>query len=516
MSQVLQIFRKDVRHLWIEIVASLAIVAAYTWQVIAHWGEREPVQGFWGVVEKALMVLVPVAWCLLVVRSIQGESLAGDRQFWVTRPYGWKMMLAAKLLFIAMFVHVPLFVVQVVMLDRSGFPAFHNVAGLLWAQLLVFISLDVPTAVVATITSSVVQVLIWAVGVVLYAAGFAALDSVIPNSEMPTSTDSSSMWSAGVFVAFGLAIILIQYAWRRTWLSRLLICGAGVVLLLIDVAMPYTTMVSRSYPLPVQGENPPLLIEALVSDALNGEKRETEENEKTVSLEFPIAASETEHGTATTVVGTLVAVQAPNGKRWSSGWKTRYWNFWPGHVNTAVPIDIDRKFFEQNKDTAVKVHISFATTAYRETNIREITAKPGEFSIEGVGICWVGRSSFLGSASLGCRAPFKQPSIMARVDSSASTCTPGPTDDPNLHESLYALNQDLDSADLGITPVRWLDLYFSRRNEFYVGKSPLGICPGTPFTVSTPEILQHSRVETQLEGVKLSDYLERQHRFSVR
>ena len=119
---------------------------------------------------------------------------------------------------------------------------------------------------------------------------------------------------------------------------------------------------------------------------------------------------------------------------------------------------------------------------------------------------------------IGCRAPLTQPSFEARFDSSASTCIPGPDDDPNLHESLYSWNPNDDQdPDLGIIPVKFFEFYFSEpfsRPNSEKQKSPLSICNGTPFTLARPEIFQHIRIEAELDRVKLGDYVDPELRFS--
>jgi hypothetical protein len=99
VDQIIHIFRKDVRRHWREIALSLAILAAFAWNRPAHWmplprGVRQDDFPF-------VELLVGIGWSLLIVRVVHEEPLVGDRQFWVTRPYEWKKLLAAKALFIA-------------------------------------------------------------------------------------------------------------------------------------------------------------------------------------------------------------------------------------------------------------------------------------------------------------------------------------------------------------------------------------------------------------------------------
>src|SRR6266566_779128 len=117
MRQALHIFKKDIRYLWLEIGLVLALAAIFSW--------REP--------EWAELLLL-VAGTYLIARLIQAEAIPGDRQFWVTRPYRWKSLIGAKLLFIFAFVNLPIALAQLRILIGGGFTLASSLPGLLWSQ----------------------------------------------------------------------------------------------------------------------------------------------------------------------------------------------------------------------------------------------------------------------------------------------------------------------------------------------------------------------------------------------
>ena len=187
MKQAFHIFRKDVRHYWVEIVASLALMAAFgRFEVRGWWGDQGSVGGGFGFFGRdfwpgAVAALVPVAWIFLVIRVVQGESLVGDRQFWITRPYEWPKLLGSKIAFVLVFVCMPLLVLQIVLLRSAGFHPANYVTGLLWMQatLLMFV---LPMAALATVTATIVQLLLALLIVVLYLIGMSWLSSQFRNS----------------------------------------------------------------------------------------------------------------------------------------------------------------------------------------------------------------------------------------------------------------------------------------------------------------------------------------------
>src|SRR5205807_2024067 len=98
-------------------------------------------------------------------RVIHAEPIPGDRQFWVTRPYRWQSLLAAKMMFIVAFVHIPLAFSQMVIVGRAGFPVAANWDGLAWEQVFQAANVTLPAAVLAAVTSGMIGFALSALGV---------------------------------------------------------------------------------------------------------------------------------------------------------------------------------------------------------------------------------------------------------------------------------------------------------------------------------------------------------------
>jgi len=81
-----------------------------------------------------LWFLISVLWSFATVSVVQAEPLAGNRQFWVTRPYSWKSLLAAKLLFLAALAGLPIFVSDCVILYANAFNPLTLIPGLILRQ----------------------------------------------------------------------------------------------------------------------------------------------------------------------------------------------------------------------------------------------------------------------------------------------------------------------------------------------------------------------------------------------
>ncbi len=511
MGQILRIFRKDVRHFWIEICASLLAVSAYVWRVLHEWGHPQSVMGLPNFLRGLLMALGPISWCLLVVRAVQDESLVDDRQFWVTRPYEWEKLLAAKALFVVLFVNMPLFTANVIFLASSGFSPTRYLVGLLWIQLLIVIVLVLPVASVSVVTSTIVQVLLWMLGIGTYVAGVASLSSLIPDSHIPTSTDNSDFLSMGIFAVVCLGMVLWQYTQRRAWIPRAVIVGAAVVIAAGALVPTTATQIARAYPPLAVGEQPPFHLTPIPPKPSPEDQDEAQASEKKVALSVPIRASGVAGDSLVVIAGTRVAIRTRNGGQWTSKWVNDGWEIWPGEQTVSVPLEIDRSFFEQSRFVPTNLRITFAFTEDHEMNTRQIITQAGEFPVDGVGICWVSSPlvDYRERNVVGCRWPLKASPTLARYETSMSTCprVPHKTEGPPTTRYASYLNETSGPADLAMIPIQTSTFYFTQPDDRDDTTVFPGVCPGTPITLSTPTVARIASTEVEIDGADLRDYL---------
>lgn len=506
MQQVLHIFRNDVRHLWIEIVVSLILLALYVWKTIHGWSTPGELTSGLDILWGFVTPLVPISWCLLLARAVHDQPLIGDRQFWVTRPYEWKKLLASKVLLAVAFISVPLFIAGLILLAAAGFPPIHYIPGLLWMQLLMAAVLILPVLTASVLTSTIVQILLVVVAIVLYAIGLGSLASAIPNVGAPSAAKIPATAGLAIFFAVTIAVILIQYARRKAWTSRILVFAGAVALLIVIAAVPYGAALNSDFPLLAPGETTPVQLQLQPKTTPSSETNQLPRVLRKMPLLLPLQVSGVAQGSVVVEEGQLVTIQAPDGRRWTSHWQASEYPFWPGDARSIVRTEVDRKFFEQEQSASVNVHITFALTSYRETNSRLVVSQSGEFPIPGAGVCWLESAGQENVNFLRCRSPLKSPPFMARMDSSASTC-PEPTGAAPLSGIIgYAWGGagSWSPADLGISPIAQSRFMFQR----WADQDGAGeICPGTPFTVSTPEKGKSVRMEAELDGIRLADYV---------
>ncbi len=273
MKQVLHIFRKDVRHRWIELVVLLALLIAYAWNEMRSWSRPGSmaygVAGFfYGGTPELLRIMVPLTWIFLVIRIVQDESLVGDRQFWVTRPYNWRQLLTAKLLFAFCFINIPLFLLQSYLLFKAGFSPQQHLAALLAVELTIAFIVIFPVLGLSTLTASLAQFALAVVGIILYSSVGVFVSSKIPSSSFG---DEAGGLVSVLSVAVLLAVIYLQYSRRKTRTSRLLVAALGIAIFIITAIWPYRASVLREYP-PLSSNNVAPISFSLAPPKPNDEK----------------------------------------------------------------------------------------------------------------------------------------------------------------------------------------------------------------------------------------------------
>ena len=87
MSQTLHIFRKDIRHHWPEVLVSLLLLAAFVWHEPAEWSGNFPSFSLLQILFSFVNTLLPLSWCLMIVRLVHEESLVGDLMQRIVQPH---------------------------------------------------------------------------------------------------------------------------------------------------------------------------------------------------------------------------------------------------------------------------------------------------------------------------------------------------------------------------------------------------------------------------------------------
>jgi ABC-type transport system involved in multi-copper enzyme maturation permease subunit len=506
-SQILHIFKNDVRHFWREIVLMVAIVVAYAWNTSSH--SQESGSFFFDIgfsfSSQILSLLVPVSFIFLILRAVHTECPVGDRQFWVTRPYDWRKLLAAKLLLVFTFINLPLFILQVFLLWRAGFWPPRYLRGLLGLQVLWVAFVFLPAATLAVVTVSIGQFVLTLLGVLLYLIAAIALVSKVPNIGVEGAAGiPGSLSFIAVYAAFFL-VVLWQYARRRTVRSRMVLLGLAAAVPILLAITPYRTIIARVYPAPAAGQALPvrLAFDPAKPASLKGGYPE----KNRVHIKLPLLVSGMVEGSMVSEGGRMESIQAPGGLRWESRWEGGYGSVLANRPHTSETITIDKDFYERVKSVPVKIQITFALTLSRATEVDHVVASAAPFAAPGDGRC---SFSPLARNKAVCLFPVKSQVMLLSAKSEEITCRPGDNGKP-LPTGIVAYGWvwgfPLLGAEFGINPVSARELDLSDFGELKVDRFRGGTCPGTPLTIYTAwqDGLRY-RSDLEIDGIRLADY----------
>ena len=418
MRQAWHIFLKDVRRLRYELIVVLALTAAYAW-LQGHWS---PV---YGARSRRLNVmadllrdfLLPVAWWYLASLAVYGEPLPGNRQFWVTRPYRWTSLLVAKLLFILAFVSFPLLLADCFILTLQGFHAWASPGGLLWHAVEVFMVLLLPMMALACITTSFAQVVLVVLATIVSIIVLETVRSPYGGETM-IGASLGRMWIGDwlvclVLLSAALAIIILQYRARRTWIARAIFVAVVLFLLYGGKFLPWETSLALQSRL-LQSRIDTSSVTAVFAPGGSPPPIEPPARPDTVRVSLPIRLDGVPAGTTAVVDAMWAELIPPDGKPLETSL-----SFGESSPDTVWhEALVQRSVFERWKSTTVRLHLTIYLTVLGNPHTEDVPLGGGLRRVPGVGLCQFDLQEG-GRAALSCRAPFRRPAyVLARFDKS--------------------------------------------------------------------------------------------------
>src|ERR1700687_1582919 len=515
MNQILHIFKKDARRHWPEIVISLALMAFFTYQELHPWQFSDTYSSpfFFILADRDITGAIILFWVFLVVRVVQGESLVGDRQWWVTKPYEWWNLLVAKLLFTFVFISVPLFHVHLLLLHQFGFPIRSNLSTLLLTQLALYFVLFLPALLLASLTKSFGQLLLTAACLLVAVIGIAWLATTIPSGDVESPPafvehiQSFLIW--GSFVA----VPVWQFARRRRWVSVAALLGILAVSSLTSVVVP-NTKIEKDYPVVEAHTSPARIAIRQPAETIGGRNANLwSDAVPYVDLHVPITVSGVAPGTMVMVDVMKITAGSPQDSRWSHGWKSQQVQLWPEDQWKSLSYRIARKEYEKVKTKTLNLHIELALSEYQEADARILSVPPGKFVDDTLGIC---RADPRLTSSIQCLKPFHAPGLMAAFDPHEFPC-------PGYKHSIqgdavshaWIFPHHFGFPDAKYSPIEDYSIWFNpvslltdlegkpqQRNTSVI------LCPGSEIILARPELKRQVRIQLDLPNVRLQDLVE--------
>jgi hypothetical protein len=515
MKQMLHIFAKDSRQFWPEILISLALVAAFVWIYPSSWllGNTLAVD-VGGDFVKALFeqylggilkLLIPVSWWLLIARVIHAEALVGDRQFWLTRPYEWKKLLGAKALFLMVFLYLPLLIAQCLLLFTEGFRPLSFIPGLLFNLLLITGILVLPLMAIASVTATFARVTVTLLAGLAGFIAFIAISLLFSNS---VSIPSGDHLAIPLTFCFCGTVVVLQYAARRVWVSRLLLIALPVVIILSGLAIPESIAISHAYPRPSAGQEAPVQLTFLRDTPHPATTYLIRANQVQVSI--PLQVSGVAEGYALIPDTMQVTVDAANASHWTSPWQAVYnLHYLPGAGESGVNFLMSRAFFDQVRSMPVTLHFTLALTQVQAGNVKSIPLSTQDFSVPDFGICSPDPGLERQFFGIGCKFALRQPRLThISVRWQDSPCTaPQPDSNTGAEGDAWMGTLDNSPADFGITSVWGTPIGLSNPTNLEGNKAePSYLCPGMPVTFTQYNFVKRLQYNFAIPDFRFPNY----------
>jgi len=417
MRQALWILRKDIHRMRPRIAVVWLLMAAGA--VVDSAAGRHPELANM----RTLLVPIALAQWFLVIPVVQEDRLVGDRQFWITRPYAWKSLLLAKLLFVLLFVSLPTMLDHVVALAVNGYSPLRYLFPLLWEEAGLAVGM-LFVLTLASLTANIVQVVLLVLGgflVLTLGSMFAARAGGPGVLALGSAQPVETVFQGLIATLFAGLACWRQFSKRDTWrASVLFLCGL-LLLLPFYAIIPWDTAFHL-----MAMRLPPVDSTAVRLEGDPGRKVgvwSSHPQEARIAIALPIRVTGIPDGMEVYSERVNISMHAADGTVWSSGLDA--YNvihdraLGTDAINQRLPGEgepywlaatIDTSFYRAHGDEPVHVHAAVAFTMLGRAQTTTISRWGEAQAIAGDGVC---EFSKLGATvSPICISPLRRPALV--------------------------------------------------------------------------------------------------------
>jgi hypothetical protein len=498
MSQILHIFKKDTRRFWPEILVSSAILFAFVWVFPERWKVHHDQSQFFRAQQflAYLSVLWPVGWALLVARVVQAEATVGADQFWVTRPYDWKKLLVAKVLFIAVWLGGTYLLAESWLLTVAGFHPLAYIPGLLSGLLVVLVVWALPVLAVATVTSTFARLALTLVG------GFVAFLGYRFWSSAPREYVASQPYGDKalpvLLIAGCAAAIVLQYAMRRVWIARAILLAVPVLMAISVIWYSRASLVDLAYSQNAVGASEWMSLSFAPTQSHPASVAYWEGEDH---IYLPVHYAGVADGTAIVRDDMKFTITAADGRRWSSPWQAESEYIVPDLDGGTVQLKIRPEVYSRFKSGPVTLQVTFAVSRYQADSVTEIPYPAADAAVPGVGFC---TPQSYGLPNLHCRAAIDVPRLtyISAMWSKSGCSNPAHLFEPTAKGRAWTGPAGFDTRlSVVVAQNFWMD--YRPTDEEQRQHLPWQICPGSPLTLTTYRSLGSGQVDLTIPNFVL-------------
>jgi hypothetical protein len=471
MQQAIHIFKKDTRFLRFEICPVILLAGGFR-------------------------LLWPVAAAYLIARLIHAEAIPGDNQFWITRPYRWTSLITAKLLFIGAFINLPIFLVQLYQLIGHGFALNETWTGLLWSQVLMVLCLSLPAAALAAITPGMIAFMFLELILIFIVFGLDSVHFWIFLYRSPWPVGVEWIWNSiviSVAAAAAIFILILQYHWRKTFVSRIAAVSAtaiGVSLYLFlppKFALSAETHVTQplidTRSLGLTRAPEPMRVRMI------GQGRSSQ-----VQFAVPIILNGVPPDVDIRADGMAGTFRSSDGKTsgvFTNGADTRVDS--SGKVTFQTVVFVDRTFFQDQRDKPVTLHASVYFSLFGNARSQTIPQLPEPRTVLDQFRCSTGEFEHL--VQFGCSSAFRWPGEMVYAQTRGK-------DRASFFE---LISYSPFPAELSLAP---FEFHTALGTQGLAPPSPLGPPAAPIVTILAKPAVAHVRRDLEVPNIRFSDLTE--------
>lgn len=536
MSKTLRIVAKDARHLWPEILLYLGILLAFAAVAPLGWPshfnrafrEAQTLLGF-------LQVLLPLTWWLLIARSVQDESLVGDRQFWTTRPYGWQRILAAKIIFITVIVALPYFLAKVWLLHYAGLSPIANVAPLFFSVVATALLIFLPLFAIAVVTANLVRMFFVVVVFCLFIGLVAYINSLFP-SPQTFGPDTTPGWVLPLSICICVGVILLQYARRRTMIARTALIVATIAVASFTSIHEHSWNPHRLYQEQASNESLPLTVTLNPDRSLLAPPPGTVPDEANQSgidpnepdspeiyaqrykgqFNIPLLLSGVSPNHAVRIDNVTISYRTPHSGELTDVLQGGGRTYLPGDFHDAIHLTLfGPKEYRQLADQPLIVNLTIAVTELEVATSAFATAAASDFAVPNHGICHPFGPSDPNNVRLisplqDCQFPLNRlPRTLVTARWSDQPC--GQPSDSGVEGSEWIGSDDNQGWSLNFDPVQNIGINLSEQNRAHSkGYVPRFLCPGTTVKFTNYRVSRQRLLHVTLPPILPRDYTKAQ------
>lgn len=476
---VWHIFKKDCKLLW-RMVVGVALINLLHRAIQSSAGIFRNASVSPAVLLSGLLETVSLlATAVLIVMVVQEDPIPGLTQDWLVRPIRRKDLLLGKVLFVALMVQGPIFLIEVGQCLAAGFPIVPSLAAPLSRSLWMFVAMDLPVVAFATLTRSLVQAAGAGIAIVLGYALFTTATLFYLNPAF------DNIWvNALAQVAWGLAgvavVLAIQYFRRKTTRARWVYGAAALIWLMLQFLpwQPAFAIVTRLSPQPAAANRVRINFDPALGK-FHGPSPVGFRSRGLPTADVHLFVPLSETGV---VQGQILVVDQMSSRITRSGGTETNLGDNPGsrfieslgHEVVWVPESI----YNRLKDQSVTLEIDYSLTLLQARPGRAIPAAGGGQWIEEVGRCATRTSAGGTQVELGCLSPGNMPCVTLTLEHSETGHGPIQGPCPSDYAPYFgringdsisrfarefpSLGSQLKDAQVVITPYR-PEVHFTRR-----------------------------------------------------